>query len=129
MEKFEGAPPPVVKPVPADIAGMKAGEIMLVPSPAIIADFIGKIPAGTSMDVKMLRRQLARQFEAEVTCPITTGFHLRAVAEVAYEAHRAGAAVTAITPFWRVLDETTPTAAKLACGPDFIRAQRQREGL
>lgn len=128
-EKVASAPAPGVKPAPIDIAGMKAGEIMLVPSPAVIAAFIGRIPFGSAMDVKTLRRQLAGEFQAEVTCPITTGFHLRAVAEAAYEAWQDGAAVETITPFWRVVDETTPTAAKLACGLEFIRMQRQREGL
>ena len=127
--KFANAPPPVVKPAPIDIAGMKAGELMLVPSPSAVAAAIDAIPAGTAMDVRSLRRELARAFGAEVTCPITTGFHLRTVAEVACQAHRAGAALDTVTPFWRVLDETTPTAAKLSCGLDFIRAQRQREGL
>ncbi|WP_204304166.1 hypothetical protein, partial [Stenotrophomonas maltophilia] len=73
------------------------------------------------MDVKTLRRQLAGEFQAEVTCPITAGFHLRAVAEAAYEALRDGAAIDTITPFWRVIDEASPTAAKLACGVAFIR--------
>ncbi|MBN8938528.1 MAG: hypothetical protein J0H01_03515 [Rhizobiales bacterium] len=128
-EKVASAPPPVVKPVPVDIAGMKAGETMLVPSPALIAAFITRMPFGSGMDVKALRRQLAREFQAEVTCPITTGFHLRAVAEAAYEALGDGAAIDTITPFWRVVDEASPTAAKLACGIEFIRTQRQREGL
>lgn len=128
-DKLAGAPPPMVKPAPIDIAGMKAGELMLVPSPAAVAEAIGRIPAGAAMDVKALRRVLAQAFGAEVTCPITTGFHLRIVAEAAWQAHRDGAALDAITPFWRVLDEATPTAARLACGLDFIREQRRREGL
>lgn len=128
-EKVAAAPPPVVKPVPVNIAGMKIGEIMLVPSPTVIAAFIARIPFGSAIDVKTLRRQLAQEFQAEVTCPITTGFHLRAVAEAAYEAWRDGAAIETVTPFWRVLDETTPTAAKLACGVEFIRDRRRAEGL
>jgi hypothetical protein len=118
-----------VKPAPIDIAGMKKGEIMLVPTPHIIDAFIRTIPPGTSMDVKTLRHKLARRYRAEVTCPITTGFHLRTVAEAAYEAFRQGAAMDAITPFWRVLDAGTPTTRKLACGTAFVTAQRTKEGI
>lgn len=118
-----------VKPAPIDIAGMKAGQIMLVPSPAIVDAFIRAIPAGTSLDVKTLRQKLARKYRAEVTCPITTGFHLRTVAEAALEAHAAGAKLRDITPFWRVLDAKTPTTQRLSCGAGFVAAQRAREGL
>ncbi|WP_315832470.1 hypothetical protein [Bradyrhizobium prioriisuperbiae] len=128
-EKFESSKPHEVKPVPINIAGMKKGEIMLVPSPRIVADFIARIPAGESMDVRTLRERLARRYKAEVTCPITTGFHLRTVAEAALEARSRGAALTEITPFWRVLDEHAPTTEKLSCGTAFVKKLRRREGL
>ena len=121
--------PHEVKPAPIDIAGMKAGEIMLVPSAQIVAQFIRAIPAGTSMNIKTLRRRLALKYKAEVTCPITTGFHLRTVAEAALEEWARGAALSEITPFWRVLDEDAPTTRKLSCGVEFVVRQRRREGL
>lgn len=43
-EKLNDPKPPVVKPVPIDIAGMKAGEIMLVPSAQVVDAFIRAIP-------------------------------------------------------------------------------------
>ncbi len=128
-EKFETSKPHEVKPVPVNIAGMKKGEIMLVPSPRIVADFIAKIPAGQSMDVKTLREKLARKYKAEVTCPITTGFLLRIVAEAALEARAKGAETTEITPFWRVLDAQAPTTAKLSCGVAGVTRLRRLEGL
>jgi hypothetical protein len=128
-EKFNSQQTYQVKPAPVDIAGMKKGEIMLIPTPKIIDTFIAKIPRGSSMDVKTLRAKLAKSYKAEVTCPITTGFHLRAVAEVALEKLKDGAKLTEITPFWRVLDENAPTTAKLSCGPAFVKKQRKAEGL
>jgi hypothetical protein len=128
-ERLNSSKPHEVKPAPMDIAGMKAGEIMLVPSAAIVADFIRAIPTGTSMDVKTLRRKLARKYKAEVTCPITTGFHLRTVAEAALEEHAQGAGLGDIIPFWRVLDEHAPTTRRLSCGVGFVLKQRRREGL
>jgi hypothetical protein len=128
-EKFNVPQKPVVKPAPIDIAGMKTGEIMLIPTPRIIDAFIAKIPRGQSMDVKTFRTKLAKRYKAEVTCPITTGFHLRAVAEVALEKLEGGAKISEITPFWRVLDENAPTTAKLSCGVAFVKEQRKAEGI
>jgi hypothetical protein len=128
-DKLDSARAPEVKPAPIDIAGMKKGEIMLVPSPRLIDAFIRSIPKGVGMDVKTLRRELASRNGAEVTCPITTGFHLRVVAEAAYEAHERGEAVSAVTPFWRVLDEDAATSRKLSFGLDFLRKRRREEGL
>jgi hypothetical protein len=128
-EKFNSQQTHQVKPAPMDIAGMKKGEIMLIPTPKIIDAFIARIPRGASMDVKTLRTKLAKNYKAEVTCPITTGFHLRAVAEVALEKLKGGAKLTEITPFWRVLDEHAPTTAKLSCGAAFVKKQRKAEGI
>jgi hypothetical protein len=126
-EKLNSSKPHQVKPAPIDMAGMKAGQIMLVPSPRIIDDYIRTIPEGESLDVPALRKELAREYGAEVTCPITTGILLRIVAEAAYEAR--GRGEHQITPFWRVLDEEHPTASKLACGPAFIARRRKEEGV
>ncbi|MGH9821779.1 MAG: hypothetical protein ACREDR_00750 [Blastocatellia bacterium] len=128
-ERLESCKPREVKPAPIDIAGMKAGQLMLVPSAEIVDDFIRSISKGASMDVRTLKAALALKYGAEVTCPITTGFHLRTVAEAAFEAHEKGASLSKITPFWRVLDENTPTAERLACGAEFIKRMRAREGL
>jgi hypothetical protein len=128
-EKFNSPQTQQVKPAPREIAGMKKGAIMLIPTPKIIDAFIAKIPRGQSMDVKAFRTRLARKYKAEVTCPLITGFHLRAVAEAALEKLKAGAKVSEITPFWRVLDEDAPTTARLSCGVGFVKKQRKAEGI
>lgn len=117
----------VVRPAPVDIAGMRAGQVMLVPTTRLIADFMAAVPPGGSVSVVEMRAELARRFAAEVTCPIYTGYHLRTVAEAALEAHAAGMPVEAITPFWRVLDEGSPTTGRLPDGVAFVRARRAAE--
>jgi hypothetical protein len=128
-QKLADPRPHEVKPAPIDIAGMKAGEIMLVPSPRLVDDFIRAIPRGASLDAAGLRKAMAQRHGAEVTCPITTGFHLRTVAEAAFEALRGGASVETITPFWRVLDERSPTTKRLSFGSTLIHERRCAEGL
>ena len=126
-EKLNAPAAPVVKPAPVSIAGMQAGQIMLVPTARMIADFMSAIPPGLTIDTKAMRRELASRYNAEVTCPIYTGYHLRTVAEAALEAHSAGMLPEAITPFWRVLDEQSPTTGRLPNGPAFVAARRAAE--
>lgn len=128
-EKLNDPRPHQVKPAPVDIAGMKKGEIMLIPTARIVDGFIRTIGKGRSMDVPTLRAKLARRYKAQVTCPITTGIFLRIVAEAAWEAHQKGTPLSRITPFWRVLDEKTPTTAKLSFGAAVVKARRAAEGL
>ncbi len=128
-ENLNSGGPHEVKPAPMSIAGMRAGEIMLVPTARQVDEFIRTLPKGKHMDVKALRKSMARQHGAEVTCPITTGFHLRTVAEAAYEAYQRSGDLEGITPFWRVLDARTPTVSKLSFGTAFVIEQREREGL
>jgi hypothetical protein len=118
-----------VKPAPISIAGMRVGEIMLVPTARQIDDFIRALPKGAEMDVKTLRRAMANEHGAQVTCPITTGFHLRTIAEAAYEAYQRTGDVEATTPFWRVVNVETPTITKLSFDAAFVLEQRRREGL
>ncbi|MEO1249461.1 MAG: hypothetical protein AAFW76_06430 [Pseudomonadota bacterium] len=128
-EKLNNPAPPQIKPVPTNMAGMKEGQLMLIPTPRMIDAFVRSLPNGEGLDMPGLRGALASQEGAEVTCPITTGIHLRTVAEAAYERHLQGAPLADITPFWRVMDKKTPVTKKLACGVDFVTAQREREGL
>ena len=118
-----------VKPAPINIAGMKAGQIMLVPTALMVDAFIRTLPKGRSLSARQLRNAMAAAHGAEVTCPITTGFHLRTVAEAAWEALAGGTPVHRLTPVWRVLPPDSLTLKKLSFDSAFIRHQREVEGL
>lgn len=118
-----------IKPAPRTMSDVVAGQSMLVPTPRQVDDFIRTIPRGTEMTVRALRTALASSHGAEVTCPVTIGYHLRTVAEAAHEALSRGAPEGDITPFWRVLDDSTPTTARLTFGTGFVRDRRRNEGL
>jgi hypothetical protein len=128
-EKLAATTPHEIKRMTRDLAGMKKGEIVLVPSVRMIDDFIRTIPRGARVAINEMRQALAERHGAEVTCPVYTGYHLRTVAEAACESHAAGARVDAVTPVWRVLDERAPTMGKLTrADANFIARQRAREG-
>ncbi len=128
-EKLNSEKPHQVKPVPMNIAGMKKGQIMLIPTALIVDRFIRNIPEGEAMNPRQMRDQLANEFDAEVTCPITTGIFLRIVAEAAWEAHENGTPVSQICPVWRVISKDTPTIRKITFDPQFLLEQRRKEGI
>lgn len=120
---------PVVEKANKDFAGVKAGQMMLIPTPKIVDAYIRHIPKGKQVDVNTIRKDLAAEFHAEVTCPLTTGIFLRIAAEAAYEEFEKGKSINKITPFWRVIDEKSNTAKKLSFGTKFLKEQRKKEGL
>ncbi|PJI39010.1 hypothetical protein [Ferrovibrio sp.] len=127
-DKLRDGKPHQVKPVPVNIAGMKKGQVMLVPSTRIVAAFIRRLPKGRLLETRELRTRLARRYRAEVTCPITMGFILRSLAEAAWEARQAGAAEAVIPPVWRVLEDDSLTLKKLPrAAVAFFRARRAAE--
>lgn len=108
---------------------MRNGQYMLLPTARMIDDFMRSVAKGRVVDVTAMKAQMAAANGAEVVCPVTVGYHLRTVAEAAWQEHIGGAPLEAATPFWRVIDLKTPTAKRLACGIDFIAERRRAEGL
>ena len=117
----------VVKKLDKNFSDMKVGENMLIATPKIIDDYIKQIPKGININIKTLRNDLALTYNADTTCPVTTGIFLRIVSEAAFEDFLNGE--KNITPFWRVVDHESKTATKLACGINFIKKRRSEENI
>ena len=117
----------IVKRLDKDFSDMKAGENMLIATPKIIDEYIKQIPKGMNVNIKTLRNDMALTYNADTTCPVTTGIFLRIVSEAAYEDFLNGE--KNITPFWRVVDHESKTATKLACGINFIKKRRSEEKI
>ena len=117
----------VVKRLDKNFSDMKVGENMLIATPKIIDEYIKQIPKGINTNIKTLRNDLALTYNADTTCPVTTGIFLRIVSEAAYEDLLSGE--KNITPFWRVVDHESKTAGKLACGINFIKKRRSEENI
>ena len=117
----------VVKRLEKKFSDMKEGENMLIATPMIIDEYIKQIPKGINVNIKTLRRDLALTYNADTTCPLTTGIFLRIVSEAAYKNFLNGD--RNITPFWRVVDHESKSASKLACGINFIKKRRIEENI
>lgn len=104
------------------------GQLMLIPTPSLIQDFILSTPKGETRTVEQFRQTLAKEQRADVSCPLTTGIFLRIVCEAALDQlNFENSPLDKITPFWRVVDPKTPLAKKLSCGPEWIVAIREAE--
>ena len=76
-----------------------------------------------------MRDDLAKVYQADKTCPVTTGIFLRIVSEASYEEYDNGIDLNAITPFWRMVNPNSKLAEKLACGIDFITERQTIENI
>lgn len=120
---------PVIEKADKDFAGIKAGQMMLIPTPKIVDAYIRQIQKGRHINAETIRKDLAAEYHAEVTCPLTTGIFIRIAAEAAYEEYENGTPLSKITPFWRVISEKSPAAKKLTFGTKFLMDQRKKEKI
>jgi len=129
MEKRDISKEAEVKKTDKDFADIKKGETMLIATPLIVDEYIRQIPKGKEGTLSQMRKDLAAEFHADKTCPVTAGIFLRIVAEAAYEELGKGKSISKITPFWRIINETSATAKKLTFGTGFLQQQRRKEKL
>lgn len=129
VEKLKQEKKYQVKQIDKAFADIPAGGKMLIATPKIVDEYVRQIPKGKTTDLNTMRKDLAIMYNADYTCPVTTGMYLRIVAEAACEQMEQGKDVSIVTPFWRVIDEESKLADKIYYGPSFIKQQRKREGL
>ena len=109
----------IVKVLEKNFSDLKAGQKMLISSPEKITEYIKKIPEGTSKTSKEMRLDLAKEMDADNSCPVSTGIFLRK----SIEEH--GKEI----PFWRLIDENHPVVKKLNLDPQEIKYMRNLEGI
>jgi len=128
-EKLNNGHEPKVEVVEKDFSWVKAGTKILIVNPLVIKEQIEAIPRGQQKAVPQIREELAQQFGADMTCPMSSGIFVRIVAEAAWDEHLAGKPLEEITPFWRVVDPNSTLAKKLRCGPEFLVEMRAKERI
>ena len=74
---------------------------MLVPTPLDVDALMREAEKGKLITDRQIRERLARNFHADLTCPMTTGILIRIAAEAAEEGLINGR--EEITPYWRVI--------------------------
>ncbi|UCH89487.1 MAG: MGMT family protein [Thermoplasmata archaeon] len=74
---------------------------MVVPNPLDIDALMRKIPRGKLVTVDQIREKMAKDFQVDFTCPMTTGMFIRMAGEAAEEDLTKGK--KRITSYWRVI--------------------------
>lgn len=129
IEKRDIKREPHVEVLEKAFADIQPGEKMLVPTPTIVDAYVREIPKGKEITITQMRKDLAAEYYAHNTCPLTSGILIRIVAEAAYEEYQLGKQISKITPFWRMINEKSPAAKKLTFRTAFLIEQRKKEKL
>lgn len=99
---------------------------MLVPKPLDVDALIRKIRKGKLVTVTQIMKRLAKDFHADIACPMTTGIFIRIAAEAAEEDLSKGK--KQITPYWRVLKMNGSLNEKFPGGTKAQAARLKKEG-
>jgi hypothetical protein len=126
-QKLDSGKPAHVEVLTKRFGGAPEGAKMLIATPRLVDEYMRAVPPGERRTVAQMRRGLAAAHGADTCCPISTSIFARIAAEAAIEEASAGAPLSEVTPFWRVIEEEGTVAKKLSCGLDFIRRQLASE--
>ncbi len=99
---------------------------MLIPKPLDVDALICQIQKGKVATIAQIRDRLAKDSQADFTCPMTTGIFLRIAAETAEEDSSKGGRL--ITPYWRVIKEDGSLNEKLPGGTEAQAVHLREEG-
>jgi len=110
-----------------DFAGIKAGSMLFVATLEIIEAYMYAIPRGECRTVHRLRNELARKFNCDATCPVSTAIFIRQVADKALLELDDGKAINEVAPFWRLVEPDSKIAKKLEIDSSWIQLQREME--
>jgi hypothetical protein len=97
-----------------------------IPSPREIDRLMRRVPRGKLTTTNELRAAVARNYGANIGCPITTGIFAWIAAHAAEEAAAAGA--HSITPYWRTLKAKGELNPKFPGGVPVLTALLEAEG-
>ena len=127
-EKLENPP----KGLPKVVSGSQkwekrfGGKNVLIATPLLVDELIRKVVRGKLVTIRQIRERLARDFQADSTCPLTTGIFIRIVSEVAEE--DLGMGKSEITPYWRVVRDDGSLNEKYPGGADTHATRLGEEG-
>jgi 6-O-methylguanine DNA methyltransferase, DNA binding domain len=125
-DKLEKPQEPKIVQIPPNMSRLGQGT-MLIPTPMLVDELVRKVPKGKLITGGELRRKLARNFAADVTCPLTTGIFVRIAAEAAEEDRANGR--RRLTPYWRVIKDDGSLNPKYPGGAESQARNLRAEGF
>jgi hypothetical protein len=98
------------------------GPRMLIAPPLAYDEIMKKVPFGMVITSDNIRKHLAKQNEADFTCPLTAGIFINIVAKASLESEKDK------TPYWRTLKKDGELNEKYPEGIDAQKSLLQMEG-
>ena len=117
---------PKVVDVPDQWVKTMGGRRVLVPTPMMVDELLRTVPKRKLITVGQIRQRLAQPFQADSTCPLTTGIFLRISSEAAEEDRQTGK--ERITPYWRVVKDDGSLNPKFPGGVEGQAEKLKEEG-
>jgi len=127
-EKLENTVAGLPKAVDVPVKWQKqmGGKKILVLTPMLVDELIRKVPKKKLITTGQIRKQLARQFKADSTCPMTVGIFLRISSETAEEDRSKNR--KRITPYCRVVKDDGSLNPKFPGGAKTQAQMLKKEG-
>jgi len=125
-EKIEKPQEPKLVQVPPRMSQFGKG-MMLIPTPKLVDEIVRQVARGRLVTVGEIRRKLAADFAADVTCPLTTGIFIRIVAEASEEDRAHGR--KRVAPYWRVIKDDGSLNPKFPGGEQLQARYLRHEGF
>lgn len=100
---------------------------LLLPTPSLLAKEMSRVRKGRTIAVSELRNRLAKQFNADLTCPLMTGIFYNIIAGAAEESIATGK--KPIAPYWRVIRDDGTLSSKTPLGPKRQAEHLRAEGV
>ncbi len=100
--------------------------VMIIPAPLTVDAIMKKVPKGKLITVSEIREKLAKDFDADTACPLTSGIFTTISANAAEEAAAQGK--KDITPYWRTLKSGGEANPKYPGGIEHQKALLEAEG-
>tara|TARA_Y100001970_G_C13978098_1_gene721680 strand:- start:82 stop:417 length:336 start_codon:yes stop_codon:yes gene_type:complete len=85
-------------------ADIPVGTKMLIPTPKDLNKLVMDIPIGSFLFTREIRKKLAKNNNAEMTCPLVTGICMRIISEAAFEEYQSHNKIDKISPFCRIVE-------------------------
>ncbi|MBX3102985.1 MAG: MGMT family protein [Bacteroidetes bacterium] len=123
VQKRDTHRPPFVEVLAAQLGPAYPPGKLLISEPLALQAVIREVPEGKVLTLGSLRTRLARDMDADYTCPMTTGIFLRILAEAADEEARTD------VPWWRVVRDNGQLIDKLPGGTARQAGYLQDEGV
>ena len=99
---------------------------LLIPRPLDVDAVMRHVERGKLLTVDQIRRRLAADYKADLTCPLCTGIFVNIAAGAAEEDLANG--VSDITPYWRVIKSDGSLNVKYPRGVAAQAARLEEEG-